>query len=262
MGRITTVTNQKGGVGKTTTAHALAAGLARKGYNVLLIDTDGQANLSDTANADPSTPGINELLEVAINNPAQLPRVIPQTIQHTGIDIIAASDTLDGIDLTLADVGANRAYILKSITEQLAPEYDHIIIDTPPTLGLMTINALTASDDIVIPIKAEIYALRGFAKLENTISKTKEHYNPALKVAGLLVTMYNDRTILTRSLYEDLRKQAANLNTPMYKTYIRQGIAVGEAQTLQQNIFEYAPKSKPAADYAAFVDEYLTQERI
>lgn len=260
MARITTVTNQKGGVGKTTTAHALAAGLHAAGYHVLMIDTDGQANLSDTAKADPNRPGLYELLETATSNPAKLPQQARQAIQRPGIDLIAASDDLDGIELAIANAGDRRAFLLRQIVATLTEEYDHIIIDTPPTLGLMTINALAASNDIVIPIKAEIYALRGFAKLEDTIAKTREYYNPALKVAGLLVTMYNPRTILTRSLYEDIQRQADRLNAHIYGPYIRQGIAIGEAQTLQRSIFDYAPKSNPAADYAAFVKEYLAQE--
>lgn len=261
MARITTVTNQKGGVGKTTTAHALAAGLAKAGYKVLQIDTDSQANLSDTARANPAGPGLNELIEAAITAPARLPQQTKKAIQHPGIDIIAANDDLDGVELALANAGENRAFILRRIIEPLTAQYDHIIIDTPPTLGLMTVNALAACDDIVIPIKAEIYALRGFAKLEETIAKAREYYNPDLCVAGLLVTMHNPRAILYRSLYEDLQRQAERLQTHIYKTYIRQGVAVGEAQALQQELFKYAPKSKPAADYAAFVKEYLAQER-
>lgn len=261
MARITTVTNQKGGVGKTTTAHALAAGLQAAGYNVLLIDTDSQANLSDTARANPTAPGLNSLIETATKNPAKLYQQIPKAIQHPGIDIIAANDDLDGIELAIANAGDNRALILRRIVEPLTEQYDHIIIDTPPTLGLMTINALAASDDIVIPIKAEIYALHGFAKLEDTITKAKEYYNPALRVAGLLVTMYNPRAILYRSLYEDLQRQAERLQTHVYRAYIRQGVAIGEAQAMQQPINEYAPKSNPAADYTAFVQEYIDQER-
>lgn len=248
MARITAITNQKGGVGKTTTAHALATGLTQKGYKALVIDTDPQGNISYTMKADEQQSGIYEVLKGSID--------ALQAIQNTSQgDIIASTLLLAGADLEFTDTG--REYLLKDITEPLKLNYDYIIIDTPPTLGILTINALTASDDIIIPMGADIYSLQGLSQLYSTINKVKRYCNSTLNIAGLLITRYNGRSILSKELREIIEDKANQLNAPIFTSVIREGIAIKEAQTQQESIFTVAPKSNPAYDYLSFINEYL-----
>jgi chromosome partitioning protein len=249
MPRITTITNQKGGVGKTTTAHALTAGLSFKGYKVLLMDMDPQGNISYTMRADTGKAGIYEVLKGGIK---------PQeAIQHTRQgDIIASSLLLTGADMEFTQTG--REYLLKNILGPIKDNYDFIIIDTPPQLGILTINALTASDDIIIPMGADIYSLQGLAQLHDTIKKIRQYCNSKLIISGLLMTRYNGRLIISRDLKESIQAVAAQIGATVYKNIIREGIAIKEAQAQQVSIFENT-KSNPARDYLLFIDEYLKQ---
>lgn len=248
MARITTITNQKGGVGKTTTAHALATGLTKKGKKVLVIDIDPQGNISYTMGADDQLPCIYHVLRGEI--PAS------QAIQHTQQgDIIACNLLLAGADMEFTQTG--REFLLRDSIADLVDLYDYIIIDTPPTIGILTINALTASNDIVIPMGADIYSLQGLSQLYATIGKVKKYCNRDLTIAGLLMTRFNGRTILAQDLRENIKNKAALVGSTLFETYIREGIAVKEAQTQQSSLFDSAPKSNPAQDYLAFVNEYM-----
>ena len=248
-GRIITIANQKGGVGKTTTAHALATGLIYRGYKTLVVDTDPQGNLTYTMNADESGAGVYEVLK------GQLTAL--EAIQRTTQgDIISGSLMLSGTDMEFMDTG--REYLLTEALEPLKASYDFIIIDSPPTLGILTINALTAANDLIIPMGADAYSLQGLAQLSTTITKVKKHCNPALNVAGLLITKYNGRSILSQELRETIENKAAHaVNASVFMTIIREGIAIKEAQTRQKSLFVTAPQSNSARDYLAFVDEYL-----
>lgn len=242
MARITAITNQKGGVGKTTTALALAGGLSLQGYKALLVDTDPQANASFTMNADTEQPGIYELL-----------RGDSAAIQHTAQgDIISSSIALAGADMEFTQTG--REYLLRDVIGPLKGRYDYIIIDTPPTLGILTINALAVADDVLIPMGADVYSLQGLGQLYTTISRVKKYCNPALKIAGLLITRYSGRAILSRDLKDTIADAAARIGAELYNTIIREGIAVKEAQAQQASL--YAEKSNAAADYLDFIDEY------
>lgn len=245
-----TITNQKGGVGKSTTAAALGAGLQRKGFKVLYIDLDAQGNLSYALGADSTGLTGNNTLGLLQGIAAS--NSIHQTRQG---DIIPSSPGLIGADATLAATG--KEYRLKEALEPISEQYDYAIIDTPPALGILTINALTAANGIVIPAQADIFSLQGIAQLYRTIQTVQKYTNPNLRVLGILLTRYNARTIISREIADMLDKTARQLNTKLYSAKIRENTAVKEAQAEQQNIYEYAPRSNAAADYIEFVDEFL-----
>lgn len=245
------VINQKGGVGKSTTAHSIGAGLSLKGFKVLYIDLDAQGNLSYTLGAD-----INGLTALDILTKEA---TAEQTIQRTAQgDVISAAPSLAGADTLITAVG--KEYRLKEALEPIREKYDYIIIDTPPALSVLTINALTACAGVIIPAQADIYSLQGISQLNNTIQTVKQYCNPSLEVMGIVLTRYSSRAILSREVAEMIEQTAQNLNTKLYKATVRENIAVKEAQASQQNIFEYAPKSNAAADYSALVDEIIEKE--
>ena len=248
-GHIITIANQKGGVGKTTTAHALVTGLTYKGYKALAVDTDPQGNLTYTMNADENKAGVYELLRGDIKP--------IEAVQHTEQgDIISGSLMLSGADMEFSDTG--REYLLSETLEPLRASYDFIIIDSPPTLGILTINALTAAHDLIIPMGADAYSLQGLSQLNATIGKVKKRCNPTLNVAGLLITRYSGRAILSQELRETIEGKAARaVGTNVFNSVIREGIAIKEAQTQQTSLYTAAPKSNAAADYLTFIDEYL-----
>lgn len=246
--KILAVINQKGGVGKSTTAAAIAAGLLLKGYKVLAIDLDAQGNLTYNYGAGNSKATALGLLtgEAAAES----------TIQHTASgDIIAASKALAGADAFIADTG--KEYRLKEAIEPIKPLYDYIIIDTPPALGILTINALTAANSVIIPAQADIYSLQGIEQLNETIKPVRKYCNRGLKIEGILLTRFNARSILSREVAELAEQLAAKLNTKLFTTRIREAIAVKEAQISQQSLYSYAPKSNAAIDYLSFIDELL-----
>ena len=243
---IITVSNQKGGTGKSTTAAAIATGAAYKGKKTLVIDLDPQSNLSFIMGANPLDVGAYELMTQNAT-PAQL-------IQHTSQgDVIAGSLLLAAADTILK--GDARIYALKTAIKPLKSRYDVIVIDTPPTLGTLLINALTASDKVIIPLQADVLSLQGLYQLTQTIRKAQSEYNKGLELAGILFTRHNGRTIISREIMETMKSKSAELNVPILNSTIRDGVAVREAQTLRQSLFEYAPKSKPAQDYFKLLAE-------
>lgn len=248
MAEIIAIANQKGGVGKTTTAHATGQGLIFNGYKVLFIDLDNQANLSYTMRASLDSLTAYEVL----NGKA----TAAEAIQHTEAgDIIAASPQLAISDRTLQAEGAD--LILKKALEPIASQYEFIIIDCPPALGILTINAFSAASRVIIPAQADIYSLQGIGQLYSTITAVQQYTNPELKIAGILITRYSGRAILSRDLSELLTDTAEQLKTKVYKTQIREAIAVKEAQAQKQSIFSYVAKSNPAKDYNSFINELL-----
>jgi chromosome partitioning protein len=163
---------------------------------------------------------------------------------------------LAGADIEFSDTG--REYLLLEALEPLKASYDFIIIDSPPTLGILTINALTAAHDLIIPMGADAYSVQGLSQLKQTIEKVKKRCNPSLSIAGLLITRYDGRTILSKELRETIENNAASaVGTAVFKSVIREGIAVKESQTQQISLYAASPKSNAALDYSAFVDEYL-----
>lgn len=251
MSKTIAIINQKGGVGKSTTAEALAAGLTLKGFSVLSIDLDAQGNMTYTAGA--STDGITAL-DVLTQKAAAL-----DAVQHTGNgDIIPASKALAGADAFIADTG--KEYRLKEAIEPIKGKYDYIIIDTPPALGILTVNALTACDSVVIPAQADIYSLHGIEQLAETMKPVKKYCNHALKVEGILLTRYSPRSVLSRDVADLAGQLAERIGTKVFKTTIREAIAVKEAQISQQSLFQYAPKAKVTDDYTKFIEELIKGE--
>lgn len=245
------IINQKGGVGKSTTALAIGAGLILKGYSVLYVDLDAQGNLSYTLGANTQSYNAMGVL--------QRPETAKEEIQHTAQgDIIASSPALAGADAVIRETG--KEYRLKEALESLSGAYDFCIIDTPPALGILTINALTACEGAIIPAQADIYSLQGISQLNSTIQTVKKYCNPALSIMGIVLTRYNGRSIIRREVAEMLEQTAQSLNTKLYKAKIRECTALVEAQATKQNIFSYAPRSNATADYKALVAEILGEE--
>lgn len=242
------ISNQKGGVGKTTTANALGAGLVRKGFKVLYVDMDAQGNLSHSmrANNKPITS-----LEV-LTGTATAEEAIVETLQGS---IIPASPALASADAIITDTG--KEYRLKEALAPISDKYDYCILDTPPALGTLTVNALTACNGVIIATQADTYSLQGIGQLARTIQTVKKYCNRDLSIIGIAITRYSSRAVLTRDMTELLEDTAKQLHTTVYTTKIRECIALKEAQARQQDIFTYSPSSNAAKDYEGLLTEIL-----
>lgn len=247
MKEIICITNQKGGIGKSTTAQAIGAGYSFKGYKTLLIDLDAQCNLTIATGANRTTKGTYELL----TQEAPIEQLI-QPIKEN-LDIIPSSNLLSKISTKL--IGVGKEFRLKEVLNPILDKYDYIVLDTPPTLSDLTVNALTASTLAVIPAQADLFSIEAIKELATTISVIRKYTNPNLKIAGILLTRYQARSVLTKELTELIDDIAKALHTKVFKARIREAIAIKEAQALNQDIFSYAPKSKVASDYKAFFEE-------
>ena len=243
------VISQKGGVGKTTTTNALGAGLYLKGNRVLCIDLCAQHNLSFTMG---HTGGGHTSYDVLAGSAAAVDAII-----HTPQgDLIPAGPDLASADLTIKDPAR-----LKEALLPVKKDYDFIILDTPPTLGIRTVNALTAAHSVIIPTQADTYSLQGIGQLYDTIRAVKAYSNKRLRIDGILATRHNSRTIFTQDMTTLLEDTAAQIRTQVYNTKIRECVAIREAQNRQQDIFTYSPRSNGAKDYRAFIEEVLQVER-
>jgi len=248
--RIIAVAQQKGGTGKTTTAHAIGAGLARQGRDILFIDLDGQRNLTFALKALNSTgPTAADVLtgqataaDAIIRNTTG--NLVPAT------DLIPASDKLAIHSLT----GDGWQYALQRAIEPIKGKYDFIIIDTPPQLGQILACTLTAATDVIIPTLADFFSLQGVNQVLQTIEQARG-INPTLKITGILLTKYNPRKVLSRDTAELLAKTAAEHGTKVFNTKIRECIALAEAAATQADIFTYAPRSVAAQDYTNLLTE-------
>jgi len=249
MKEIIAVSNQKGGVGKSTTANALGAYLFQKGYKVLYVDMDSQENLSYSMEMnDKEITSLNVLMDSV---------TAQEAIVHTPQgDLIPASADLANADLMFKDPKQD-SHRLKKALEPILGKYDYIVIDTPPAIGTLTINALTACNSVIVPTQADVYSLQGIGKLVQTIQTVKQYANNGLSIKGFLITRYNGRTVLSKDMTDLLQDTANQLKTVLYQTRIRECTALKEAQANQQDIFTYAPKSNAAIDYASFVKEVL-----
>jgi chromosome partitioning protein len=244
------ISNQKGGVGKSTTASALGAGLFLKGYKVLYVDLDAQGNLSYSMGATNKALTSLEML----TGTATAKEAIVQTLQG---DLIPASPALASADAIVTDTG--KEYRPKEALEPVKGDYDYISLDTPPSLGVLTVNALTACNSVIIPAQADIYSLQGIGQLSQTMETVKKYCNPALTIKGILTTRHSSRTVLARDMTQLLEDTARELNTKLYSSRIRECVALKEAQASQQDIYSYSPRSNATADYTAFVEEVLGQ---
>ena len=249
--KILTLSNQKGGVAKTSTSNALAAGLYNRNYKVLAVDLDPQCNLSFSCGVDMLNTE-KTLFDVFKGNAEVRETIIPLKL---GFDLLTGGLTLAGADVDFTQTG--REYMLSEALETVSGEYDFCIIDTPPTLGILTVNALTAADYVIVPMTADIYALQGLTQLNALIQNVRRYCNKGLKIAGILLTRYNDRQIISKTLKTNIGQAAERLSTEVFKTYIREGVAVRETQLLQSDLFTDAPKANVTQDYNNFIDELL-----
>ena len=247
---IVAVANQKGGVGKTTTAQALAAGLAERKYRVLGIDLDPQGNFSTACGAE----NYNVLTAYEVMKRGA---DIREAIQHMkgGYDVVPANIMLAGAEQELSQTG--KEHRLKEAVSAVAGEYDFIVIDTPPSLGVLTVNAFTCATDILIPTTAGIFATAGISQLNETVSSVQKYCNPGVKIRGILFTRFNPRANISRQIKELTEQLSEYISAPIYQTYIRAGVVVEEAQANKADIFDYAGKSTVAEDYRTFIEEFL-----
>ena len=252
---ILTIINQKGGVGKSTTAAALGAGLIRKGFKVLYIDLDPQGNLTYSLGADAAGLAGATALDVLM----KAATIEGAAVSVDGAELVPSTPALAGADMALTATG--KEYRLKKALAALGDKYDYCIIDTPPALGILTVNALTAASGAIIPAQADIFSLQGIAQLYCTIDAVKQYTNPALEIVGILLTRWSGRAIISRDIMELLDETAAKLQTRLFAAKIRECIAIKEAQAERVNIYDYAPKSNAAADYWAFVEEIRGESR-
>jgi len=248
--QIIAVANQKGGVGKTTTSHALCAGLADKGYKVLGVDLDPQGNFSTACGANNyNVPTIYEVMKGESSSEEALQNM------DSGFDMLPSNIMLAGAEQELSQTG--KEHRLKEAIAPIAGNYDIIVIDTPPSLGVLTVNAFTCASDILIPTTAGIFATTGISQLNNTVKSVQKYCNPNVKIMGILFTRFNPRTNISRQIKELTEQLSEYISAPIYNTYIRAAIAVEEAQANKTDIFAYSEKSTVAKDYKAFIEEFL-----
>jgi chromosome partitioning protein len=254
MGKIIAVANQKGGVGKTTTSVNLAAGLAVEEKRVLLVDADPQGNATSGSGIERSV--TRKTLYNVISQNEQLENIILPT-ELPLFWVLPANKNLAGAEIELVDE-KNREYFLKNILDKIRDDYDFIIIDCPPSLGLLTINGLTAADSLLVPIQCEYYALEGVTELFDTLAHLRRVLNPNLVIEGLLLTMYDERTNLSQAVVQDLRDF---YGSQVLKTVIPRNVRLAEAPSYGKPIILYDIRSKGAESYINLAKEILSHEQ-
>lgn len=247
MPKIIAVTNQKGGVGKTTTCAGLCGGLAKLGNRVLAIDLDPQGNLSFSLGVEV---GDNFTIYDVMKGNCDIADAI---VRGDACDVIPSNILLSGLELEMTGVG--REYVLREQLGTIKKNYDYIILDTPPALSVLTINAYTASDELVIPMLCEVLSLQGIAQLRQTIFAVKRYYNKSLAVRGILLNKYNPRFTLTKEVEDLAQMIAEQLDTTIFKTKISASVTIAEAPAHGESIITYSPNSRSTKEYMAFIRE-------
>jgi chromosome partitioning protein len=247
LGQVIAFANQKGGVAKTTSALNLAVAFKEQGFHVLAVDLDPQGNLTMSQGMDPDQVE-RSMFDVLVHS---LP--IDEVIHRAEIDLAVSSIDLAGAELALSSmIGRERA--LQKALLPVRSRYDYILIDTPPSLGLLTINALTASDSVIVPVQCEYLSLRGLVQLENTLTMIRENLNPAVEIAGILATMYDGRTVHAKEAVEMLKENFGDL---VFDTRIRKTIRYAEAPVQGSSVLKYDPTGPAAEAYRELAKEVL-----
>lgn len=253
MGKVISLTNKKGGVGKTTTAVNLAACCADLGKKVLLIDIDSQGNATTGLGFSKSALK-KSVYNVLIDDEDITANILPAQVKY--LDLLPANVNLTGIEVDLV-YKRNRENILKTAIDKVRANYDYVFIDCPPSLGLLTINALVASDSIIVPLQSEYYALEGVSQLMNTINMVRQHLNPKIKVEGVVITMYDGRALIAKQIALEIKKF---FKGKLYDIIIPRNVRLAEAPSHGKPIIVYDPKCAGARAYKALAEEFLSRQ--
>ncbi len=246
MAEIIALTNQKGGVGKSTTAQAIGSALAIKGKKVLFIDMDAQGNLTYSLGAKIDNYNIMQVLLKEENITNCIKKI-------DNADLITSAPNLSGADAMLVETG--KEFRLQEALESVKNNYDYIIIDTPPALSILTVNALAAANSLIIPSQADAFSLQGIGQLYKTYETVKKYCNKDLKIRGILLTRFNARSVISKDMKKMLAQTAEQIGTKLFDTEIRECVATKEAQASKQNVFDYAKRSNVAKDYQSLTHE-------
>ncbi|MDR2918519.1 MAG: AAA family ATPase [Tannerella sp.] len=254
MGKVIALANQKGGVGKTTTTINLAASLAAFEKKVLVVDADPQANASSGLGLD--IKNLNgSLYECLINGDEPQGAIVPTELK--GLDVLPSHIDLVGAEIEMLNM-ENREQIMKNLTDSLKEKYDFILVDCSPSLGLITVNALTAADSVIIPVQCEYFALEGISKLLNTIKIIKSKLNPDLEIEGFLITMYDARLKVANQIYEEVKRPFQDL---VFKTVIQRNIKLVEASSFGKPVLLYDAESKGSANHMQLAKELIEKNQ-
>ena len=253
MSKIISLANQKGGVGKTTTSINLAAALAEQGKKVLLIDADPQANSSSGLGVEIRELD-NTIYECLVNG-VEIRSAIVET-NAKNLSLVPSHIDLVGAEIEMLNM-EHRETLLKNLLQPIRDDYDYILIDCSPSLGLITVNALTASDSVIIPVQCEFFALEGIAKLLNTIKIIKSKLNPSLKIEGFLLTMFDNRLRLSNQVYEEVKRHFGDL---VFNTVIARNVRLSEAPSHGISVIDYDPHSKGAQNYKSLAKELIKRQ--
>lgn len=250
MGKIVAIANQKGGVGKTTLAINMGACLAILEKRILLVDSDPQANCTSGLGIQ-IPPGGYSIYDCIINSVPAQEAILPTATPN--LSILPSHIDLVGAELELVS-RMRREYVLKSVLDRVKNDYDYILVDCMPSLGLLTVNAMTASDSVLIPIQCEIYALEGLQKLKNTIALVKDHLNPSLEIEGIVMTMYDSRLRLANMILEEVR---TNAQDPVFQTIIHRNSKISESPSMKAPVIMYDAASTGSMNFLHLAMEFL-----